>query len=178
MLYSGTTPGLVATGDLDIGFSRLPVTQPGVEWRIVGYERLLAALPVDHRLARRETVAMRDLAKEPWVAFPAGKGSTVRDAGLLLAHEQGLLPRIVQEAPDSYAILALVAAGVGVTLTVSSVGHISNPGLVYRELAGEPAYLATVILWGPRPGRATRRVLEILERLLPTPPPPEGRVLG
>lgn len=178
MLYSGATPRLVAYGDLDIGFSRLPVTHPGVEWRVFAYERLLAALPEDHPLAHQETVAMRDLAAEPWVAFPAEQGSTVRDAGLLLAHEEGRLPRIVQEAPDSYAILALVAAGIGVTLTVSSVRHISFPGLVYRELAEQPTYLAAVVLWGPRPSGATLRVLEILERLMPTPPPPEGRILA
>jgi len=177
MVYGGHAPGLVAAGELEVGFSRLPLHQPGVHGRIFAYERVLAALPADHRLAALDEVPPSELAHEPWVTFPATKGSNVRDVGLRLAHEAGFTPRIAQEAPDSYAILGLVAAGVGVSLTVSSVRHIETPGLVYRDLAGEPAYLAATVIWGDSPDRATRRILEIMEDVLPTPPVPPGRVL-
>lgn len=178
MIYGGFTPALVASGQLDIGFSRLPVVNYDVNVRIFTYERIVAALPEDHPLAAGERVDIRDLATEQFVTFPATRGSTVRDACLRLAHEAGFSPRIVQEAPDSYAILGLVAAGVGVTLTVSSVQHINTPGLVYRELAGDPTYLAAVVVWAKHnAGRATDRVIGILEHLIPTPPECPGRVL-
>jgi DNA-binding transcriptional LysR family regulator len=178
MVYSGFVPSLVASGQLDMGFSRLPVANSDVHARTFSYERLLAALPEDHPLAATERVEIKDLAAEPFVTFPATRGSAVRDACMLLAREAGFSPRILQEAPDSYAILGLVAAGVGVTLTVSSVRHIDTPGLVFRELAGEPAYLAAVVVWPKHhAGSATLRVLEILERLMPTPAECPGRVL-
>lgn len=177
MVYGGHAPGLVAAGELDVGFSRLPLHQSGVQGRVFAYERVLAALPADHRLAARDEVPLVELAREPWVSFPATKGSNVREIGLRLAHEAGFTPRIAQEAPDSYAILGLVAAGVGVSLTVSSVRHIQTPGLVYRELAGEPNFLAAIITWADAPNRATQRVLDIMEQVLPTPELPEGRVL-
>ncbi|WP_417233286.1 LysR family transcriptional regulator [Arthrobacter sp.] len=144
MVYGGHAPGLVAAGEVDVGISRLPLLQSGVHGRVFAYERVLVALPADHRLAALDSVPLAELAHEPWVSFPATKGSNVRGMGLRLAHEAGFTPRIAQEAPDSYAILGLVAAGVGVSLTVSSVRHIETPGLVYRELTGEPAFLAAI----------------------------------
>lgn len=178
MVYGGFAPGQVAAGTLDIGFSRLPVHNKDVNTRVFTYERIVAALPADHRLAAQDTVALQDLAAEPFVSFPATEGSTVRDAAMRLTAQAGFTPRILQEAPDSYAILGLVAAGVGVTLTVSSVQHISTPGLVYRELDGEPTYLAAVVVWARHNiSRATQAVLEIMEQILPTPGKPEGKVL-
>jgi DNA-binding transcriptional LysR family regulator len=84
----------------------------------------------------------------------------------------GFQPRIVQEAPDSYTILALVGAGVGVTLTVSSVQHIRIPGMVYRPLAGEPNVLEMALAWrADNPSAALRSVLAVAEEVLPTPEP-------
>ena len=178
MVYGGYAPAQVAAGTLDIGFSRLPVRNNEVSTRIFTYERIVAALPADHPLAAQDTVALQDLAGEPFVSFPATQGSTVRDAVLRLTAEAGFTPRILQEAPDSYAILGLVAAAVGVTLTVSSVQHISTPGLVYRELAGEPTHLAAVVVWpNHNISRATQAVLDIMEQVLPTPDKPQGKVL-
>jgi DNA-binding transcriptional LysR family regulator len=179
MVYAGSVPAQVAAGVLDIGFSRLPVRSADVNTRIFAYERLLAALPEDHPLAAQETVDLKDLANEPFVSLPATQGATLRDATLRLALEAGFAPRVMQEAPDSYAILGLVAAGVGVSLTLSSVTHINHPGLTYRELDGSPTYLATVVVWPKHHvSRAAHSVLELLEQLFPTPDrPPGGRIL-
>ena len=178
LVYGGSAPTQVAAGVLDIAFSRLPVRNDHVNTRVFSYERLLAALPSDHPLASQGKLGVRDLANEPFVTFPATQGSTVRDASFRLALESGFVPQVVQEAPDSYAILSMVAAGAGVTLTLSSVSHIDRPGLVYRELSGTPTYLATVIVSARHNlSRAAGAVLGIMEDIFPTPEPPAGRVL-
>ena len=178
MVYAGSAPALVAAGVLDIGFSRMPVRSTEVNTRIFAYERLLAALPEDHPLAAQETVDLKDLANEPFVSFPATQGATLRDASMRMALEAGFSPRVMQEAPDSHAILGLVAAGVGVTLTLSSVSHISHPGLAYRELTGSPTYLAAVVVWPKHPvSRAEQSVLGLMEQIFPTPERPRGRIL-
>lgn len=179
LVYGGMAPAAVASGAIDIGFSRLPVRDMAVRTRVFAHERILVALPEDHPLAAAEAVAFKDLAREPFVAFPATIGSNLRDATTRLALEAGFSPRVMQEAPDSYAVLSLVAAGVGVTLTLSSVRHINPPGLVYRELAGPPTYLAVAVVWRDQGvGRATQAVLDIFEQIMPTPADPPGRVLG
>ncbi|PTT67715.1 LysR family transcriptional regulator [Arthrobacter sp. HMWF013] len=178
LVYGGLAPGEVAAGAIDIGFSRLPVRDKDVRTRIFAYERILVALPEDHKLASADVVPLADLGSEPFVAFPATIGSNLRNATTRLALEAGFSPRVMQEAPDSYAVLSLVAAGVGVTLTLSSVTHVNPPGLVYRELAGPPTYLAVVVVWRDRGvSRATQAVLDIFEQVRPTPADPPGRVL-
>ncbi|MFE2501156.1 LysR family transcriptional regulator [Streptomyces rubiginosohelvolus] len=168
--YANTALSRVADGSLDLGFVRLPVTRPGVAHRVIDEEELVCALPSDHPLARRATVPLDVLAGEPFVSFPANSGSTVRDAMTEACESAGFTPRIVQEAPDSYTILALVAAGVGVTLTVTSVQHIQQNGLVYRPLAGPTVRLRAALAWRADNGSAAlRAVLAVAEEALPTP---------
>ncbi|MFB6909098.1 MULTISPECIES: LysR family transcriptional regulator [Streptomyces] len=168
--YANTALSRVADGSLDLGFVRLPVTRPGVAHRVIDQEELICALPSDHPLARRVSVPLDVLAGEPFVSFPANSGSTVRDTMTEACESAGFTPRVVQEAPDSYTILALVAAGVGVTLTVTSVQHIQQNGLVYRRIAGPPIRLSAALAWRPdNPSAALRAVLAVAEEALPTP---------
>lgn len=177
MVYAGAAPSLVAAGDLDIAFGRRPLTYSGLGDRVFEYERVLVGVSSDHRLAGQEQIDIRELASEPWVMFPAQQGSSVRDMGLRLANRAGFTPRLVQEAPDSYTILGLVAAGVGVTLTISSVAHVETPGLALLPLAGPARYLTATLLHRKKPNRATEAVLEVLAALHPEPERPEGIVL-
>ncbi|WNI26821.1 LysR family transcriptional regulator [Streptomyces sp. ITFR-16] len=168
--YANVALARVADGSLDLGFVRLPVTQPGVAHRVIDEEELVCALPFDHPLAGLESVPLAELAGEPFVSFPANTGSTVRDAMVGACEAAGFNPRVVQEAPDSYTIMALVAAGVGVTLTVTSVQHIQQNGLVYRRLAGPPIRRQAALAWrADNPSAALRAVLAVAETALPTP---------
>lgn len=178
MVYAGAAPSLVLAGDLDIAFGRRPQTYAGVADRIFEYERVLVGLPSDHRLAGQDEIEIDELRHLPWVTFPARQGSSVRDMGVRLAGRAGFTPRVVQEAPDSYTILGLVAAGVGITLTISSVAHVETPGLALVPLAGPPRYLVVTVLHRRNPGAATAAVLEVLAALHPEPPRPEGIVYG
>lgn len=167
--YANVALAKVADGSLDLGFVRLPIARPGVEARVIGEEELVCALPSDHPLACRSRIPVEVLAGDPFVTFPAGAGSTVRDATVRACEAAGFHPRVVQEAPDSYTILALVAAGVGVTLTLSSCQHIQQHGLVYRPLAGPPVRLQAALAWRPdNPCAALRTVLAVAEEALPT----------
>ncbi|WP_314174478.1 LysR family transcriptional regulator [Streptomyces winkii] len=160
----------VADGTLDLGFVRLPVNRPGVEHRVIAEEELVCALPSDHRLARHGRIAVADLAEEPFVSFPDRTGSSLRDVTLDTCAQNGFHPRIVQEAPDSYTILALVAMGVGVTLTLTSCMHVQQTGLVYRPLAGPPVVLESALAWRTdNPSAALRSVLDVAAETLPHP---------
>lgn len=177
MVYAGTSPALVAAGDLDLAFSRRPLGYTGLEERIFEYERVLVGMPSDHPLAKQEEIDIRSLTDVPWVMFPARQGSTVRAMGMRIAESAGFTPRVVQEAPDSYTVLGLVAAGVGVTLTISSVSHVETPGLRLLPLSGPPRFLTATIVHRRNPTSATLAVLDVLRRLHPEPPRPDGELL-
>jgi DNA-binding transcriptional LysR family regulator len=178
--YANVALARVADGSLDLGFVRLPVTQPRVETRAILNEDLVCALPADHALARRKRIPLEALADQPFVSFPSNTGSSLRDATVRVCETAGFSPRVVQEAPDSYTILALVAAGVGVTITLTSCQHIQQTGLVYRPLSGVGVHLQSALAWrSDNPSAALRAVLAAAEVALPTPPgAPEPAVRG
>lgn len=177
MVYAGSAPSLLVAGDLDIAFGRRPLTYTGLKDRVFEYERVLAAVPSDHPLAGQKEIEIRDLAHSPWIMFPAHQGSSVREMGIQLAREAGFSPHIAQEAPDSYTILGLVAAGVGVTLTVSSVAHVDTPGLKLLPLSAPARYLTATLIYRRNPSVATQAVLNVLAGLHPEPSRPKGVVV-
>ncbi|MFC6062959.1 LysR family transcriptional regulator [Streptomyces ochraceiscleroticus] len=168
-VYSGEALGRITDGTLDLGFVSLPVRR-GIVSRVVRVERLVLALPDTHPLAAREAVDVAALARERFVTFPAARGSAVRDALVHACHAAGFSPRVAQEAPDSYNLLALVGAGVGVALVVESARNIRLEHVVFRPLAGEVAPLPIALAWrAGNESAALHNVLKVAERVLPTP---------
>lgn len=159
----------VAAGAFDLAFTRLPVADSSMDYRILSYESFVLAMPSDHPLAARSSLRLADFAADPFVCYPSAQGSRIREALMRGAAEAGFVPRIGQEAPDTYTILSLVAAGVGVSLTVSSLLGVEVPGLVFRTLA-EPALpdLASALVWrADNPSTAFRSVLKVALDVLP-----------
>lgn len=169
--YSGQALNEVADGVLDVGFVAMPV-RSGISARIVRLEHLVVALPDSHPLASAESVALADLAAEPFVSFPAGRGSAVRAAADRACFDAGFTPRVAQEIPDSYTLLTLVGAEVGVALMVSSAQRIRTDHVVFRPVSDDAPVMPIALAWrGDNPSRAVRAVLAVAERVLPTPAP-------
>lgn len=75
-------------------------------------DRLVGLLPERHRLARSGTVAMADLAREPWIAgCPRCRRQLVEACA-----SAGFTPRIDFATDDSPAVAGLVGAGLGVAV--------------------------------------------------------------
>jgi len=160
----------VVSGGFDIAFTRLPVSEPSLSYRFLGYESLVLALPSDHPRARDTSLRLADFADEPFVCYPSAQGSRIREALMVAATHSGFNPRVVQEAPDTYTLLSLVAAGVGVALTVSSVQEVQVPGLVFRTLSDSIPDLETALVWRhDNPSKAMRSVLHVAFKVLPHP---------
>ncbi|MEB8343359.1 LysR substrate-binding domain-containing protein [Streptomyces endophyticus] len=168
--YSGEALRRVTDGTLDIGFVALPVRR-GITARVVRMERLVIALPDSHPLADLAEVPVRALADEPIVTFPLSRESAVRDAVVQACHDAGFAPRIAQEAPDSYNMLALVGAGVGVAVVVESARNIHLEHVVFRPLAGDEVPVLPIALgWrSGNPSAALKAVLRVAQDVLPTP---------
>jgi len=161
----------VVEGELDLAIARWGLEPPGIEHRIVAEEHYVLVVPEGHPLAQREIVSMADCCDEPFVALPADPGSSVRDAFMRSAHDAGYVPNIVQTAPDSWTVMALVAAGVGLTFSLDvAVANVIQKGIavVPLEEGLEPTY--SRLAW--RRGDVNPALLEVLrasEEALPTP---------
>ena len=169
--YVFTAFKMLVSGDLDVAFVRLPVTDAELSHRVVEVERLICALPAGHRLADRDIVDMQDLVDEDFISLADDQGSILQATMVAKCMAAGFQPRIVQIAPDSATVLALVAAGAGVTVTLSSVCQVQSVGIVYRPVAGPgPDYLLLALGWRTdNPSPALHRVLAVSEVALPTP---------
>ena len=99
----------LADGTIDIAFSS---RSPGGSdlWIQFTEDEYFAILPEDHRLAKVESIALSALKEDPFI-LTNGDFDLPR-----LFQEAGFQPRIRWSSHDELAILALVKAGLGVSL--------------------------------------------------------------
>lgn len=145
--YSREEIDMILAEDLDAGIVHGPIVHPAIETRVLGADHLVIALPEGHPLANRATVELSSLADESLLTYPDSRGSAIREAVMAVCSSAGFRPRIVQGVQESMALVALVAAGVGVALLPTSLLAFRPPGAVYRELAGPPHELAVTLCW-------------------------------
>lgn len=105
----------------DISIGRWDFIPPSIQSRVLVEEHLVMAVPNSHRLAQSSRVSMKQFADDLFVTLHPHPGSVLTDRLLRLTHSAGFDPQVVQVAPDTWTALSLVAAEVGVHLTISSV---------------------------------------------------------
>jgi DNA-binding transcriptional LysR family regulator len=103
---------------------------------VVAKNQMVAAIPESHPLAQRRSIALADLAFEPWIIFPARQGPGLHERVLTACAQAGFVPRVGQEALQMDTIASLVAGGMGVGLVTRIIATANRPGVVFRELTG------------------------------------------
>ena len=132
--------GGLRTGRADLVLVARPAGEPPTD-QVEAHRELddpmLAVLPGGHRLARRRTLRLDDLAGEPWV-LGGGPGCSDRATILRACHAAGFEPRITVDFPtDDYnATQGMVAAGAGVTLLPRLALAVPRDDLAVRPLTG------------------------------------------
>ncbi len=146
-------------GDLDVGFVRAPLHEPQLASENIRTEKLVLALPADHRLAIRERVALSSVSREPFVFFPRDRGPGFFDQLISVCRDSGFTPRIVQEAPQ-IDVLALVAAGFGLSILPESVRELRRADIVLRPIIGSPTTELRLVWRTGDPSPALARFIE------------------
>ncbi|WPB57137.1 LysR family transcriptional regulator [Xylophilus sp. GOD-11R] len=137
------------SGDLDAAAIRPSPLDQGLDVLHLAREALVVALPAGHRLADRPSVALIDLAHDPFVLFSTAVGLSFLDTVLNACRAAGFEPIRAQDAGQISSIVNLVAAGFGVALVPASIEQVKVSGVAYRPIEGTAP---TVML-----GLATRR---------------------
>ncbi|GAA2388045.1 LysR family transcriptional regulator [Nonomuraea africana] len=97
-------------------------------------ERLLVALPQGHRLADREVIDLRDLARETWIeAAPRGQPTILQAA----CARAGFTPRGGLRVAEWTGKFGYVAAGLGVTLVPELAARAVPDDVVLRPISEE-----------------------------------------
>lgn len=122
-------------GDIDVALLRPPISDGAIRAEVLRRDRLIAALPAEHPLTQRSTVALGDLRDEDFIAH-AGQGRSVM-GGLLVAvcADAGFAPHIRHEVSETSTLVTLVAAGVGVAVVPEPTADLDIAGVIYRQFA-------------------------------------------
>lgn len=112
-------------GALDLAILILPVESQPLKAVPLFKEELVLAVPPEHRLAGAQSVALRELADEPFILFQ--EGYELRESVLAACRKAGFKPRVGVDGGEMDSVPRLVQAGLGVALLPRLVAE-SGPG--------------------------------------------------
>ena len=149
----------VRTGATDlalIGASGAPPT--GLEALPIIRERLVAAVPPEHPLARRRRVTLADISAFPIVCLPQGTGiRAVFDQACEIAGQQ---PDIALRASAPATVADLAIRGLGIAILTESMAANHEGRLTALDIddVETPAVLA--LIWARTPNPALRELVQ------------------
>ncbi|MEV6123615.1 LysR substrate-binding domain-containing protein [Streptomyces sp. NPDC052077] len=148
----------VRAGTIDLALIGTATATPdGLEALTIISERLVAAVPVGHPLAKQRRVALRDLAVHPIVCMPPGTGlRTVFDRACAA---QSLRPAIALQASAADAIADLAARGLGVAILSDSMAAGHRDRIIARTIDDLEAPALLALIWKRTHSPAVRELL-------------------
>ena len=161
--------------EIDIGFGRWDFLPPGVGTRLITNETLVVAFPAAHPLASSDGVRMAQLQQETFVSLPPHSGAVLTDRLERTARDAGFVPEVAQIAPDTATAMAMVAAEIGPSLTLSTVAEqVTDPHVRFVSLLDTTLPVQLRMAWREDAEQepALRAVLALSEQELPTPQAP------
>lgn len=137
-LSSGSTVqilGELQQGGLDVALVVPPASNyPQIEYIQMPRQKLLLAVPSNHRVAQQRHVKLSDLGDEPLVALAHSDSPGFAGEILASCQREGFHPRILQESSHALVTLPLVSAGLGLAIVPAALKRISLDNVTYVEL--------------------------------------------
>lgn len=138
LVHRGTNALLaaLAAGEIECALVTPPfVGSDRLRIETISDEPVVAVLPADGDGSDGKPVSL-DAIHRRLMMFPREAGPALWDGVINMFRDAGLEPEIVAECPaDMAATLAMVAAGVGVTIAPPAIArHVPVPGVAFRRL--------------------------------------------
>jgi DNA-binding transcriptional LysR family regulator len=130
---------------IDVGIVRLPVVHPNLSSLPLIRERLVVAAP--RSTPHRPKDGLACLRDKPFLLIARATSTTFYDHALAVCRRAGFVPEIIQEANETFTILNLVRAGLGVSLVPRSAMRMNVPGVSFHQLRMAEAEWQIGIAW-------------------------------
>ncbi len=148
---------------LDLAVLYLPITEPDLAQRHLASEDLLLALPEGHPAAAASTVALADVADEPFVLLERHDVPGLHAAITALFADAGITPRVAQRGVWLIqTVLGLVAAGTGLAVVPSSASALRRRGVTLRPLKDPTPRLTLAAIWQRNETPPLKALLDLL----------------
>jgi DNA-binding transcriptional LysR family regulator len=135
-------------GDIDVGFVRPPLEDPGLEELPLGREPMVCVLPKGHPLTKRRRVRPEELRDEPLVWWPESHGPGAwREVRREVYGNPPWRP-IARNEPEEERIVHAVAEGAGISfIMLERSRSLRIPGAVFRRFAPPEPTMGIAIAW-------------------------------
>jgi LysR family hca operon transcriptional activator len=138
-LASQSSPELAGglmRGKVDVAFLRREKEAPGIAFKALIKEPLVAVLPAGHRLAAQKQVRVQDLVGETYIS-PTRVAPALKAVIENYAAKSGVVLKPEYDAENISSVLSLVTSTGGVTLMPLYVKLMLPSSVVIRPLQGE-----------------------------------------
>lgn len=125
-------------GTLDLALLRPLSETSGLTVRDVRRERLLVALPSEHRYATRKRLRIADLTGEDLIVHAGGGRSAMHSVVHDLFKEAEVAFQVAHQVAETSTLVTFVAAGLGVAIVPEPTAALRVPGVDYVPLVGTP----------------------------------------
>lgn len=122
--------------EFDIVLSSFQDGEPDVEFRKIGSQKLVVAVPKGHPLAARSGVTLKETIPYPQIFYSRNSG--LRPVVNSLFEKQGLFPQIVYEVEADSGVAGLVSQGFGIAV-MPDIPFLKTMDLKLLEIT-EPTY--------------------------------------
>jgi len=147
-MVSGDQLEALASGQIDAGLLRPPIARPELATRRVLAEPLLAAIPRKHPLASAAMVAIKDFDGLPFVMYSPYESRYFHDLLVAQFSRADILPRYVQHVGQIHSILAMVRAGLGVSIVPAAAANLKLADVKLKPLKlRSPAPVELFMVW-------------------------------
>lgn len=127
----------IKEGSVDFGFVNPDAAEDLFTHALV-QDEMLAVLPIDHPLTKREIITLDDLIHEPYILLEEGEVNEP----LEFFKKRNLMPNIEYRVHDDYTIMAMVENGLGISILPELVLHRVDYKLVKKKIT--PSIVRTI----------------------------------
>ena len=153
---------------IDVGISRfLGSFEQSVDlnYTVMLDEPFVAAIPMDHPLAKRSSISAAEFSTLPFILYPKDPKSPFGEKMLSSLREVGGTPVLAYEAIEIYTALALVGAGLGGTLVGRSIAENNRGDVMFVPLNDFNA--GTTVVAMTRRSEDSKLVAAFLKTIVP-----------
>jgi DNA-binding transcriptional LysR family regulator len=146
-MWNARMPPAFESGSIDIALSLCPEIAAELELAPIRKERMVALLPVAHRLAGEGPIPLSALADEEFVVFPRDIAPRLHDAFMAIYRSAGFEPRVRNESFHTGWDLGVLAEIPAAAIAPQTVAGGLPDGIVAVALSEPTDALETCLVW-------------------------------
>lgn len=138
-----------SNGKLDVAFITHiePDRFKGMTCQNIMNDPLCAVIPLEHPLAEKETVSLKDLANQPLIVFDKETNPHTALFHERLFQHLHLKMDPIRKVSNVETGLFYVTLGVGIFIIPKHLQSMTNENMAVREIEDEDAYLTLHLIW-------------------------------